>query len=136
MIDTDKCWLFAGKLVRGYGRVTQRIDGKEIGYPAHRLTYEKYVGVIPDGLVIDHLCRVRSCINPSHLEAVTSRENSLRGIGEPAKNAVKTHCPQGHEYTPDNIIYKYKKRYCRNCQNAYLREYSRRRWREQNPLPV
>ncbi len=68
-----------------------------------------YKRQIPEGLEIDHLCRVRNCINPEHLEAVTQRENFLRGI------AVKTHCKRGHEYSAENTRVYHRARHCRLC---------------------
>jgi hypothetical protein len=86
------------------------------GY-AHRWSYETFVGPIPDGLHLDHLCRNRSCVNPDHLEPVTIRENLLRGVGPSAKHAKKTHCPQGHPYAGDNLYVHPTKgmRFCRTC---------------------
>lgn len=72
----DECWVWCARTNRnGYGRL--RVGGREL--MAHRLAYEALVGPIPEGLVLDHLCRVRLCINPAHLEPVTVRENTLRG---------------------------------------------------------
>ena len=71
---------------------------------AHRVAYEKAYGPIPEGLVIDHLCRNGLCVNPEHLEAVTRKENILRGEGACAQNARKTHCKRGHELIPENLI--------------------------------
>lgn len=68
---------------------------------AHRISYKISHGGIPDGLVIDHLCRNRKCVKPEHLEAVTNKLNILRGVGATATNARKTHCPQGHSYSSD-----------------------------------
>jgi hypothetical protein len=65
---------------------------------AHRVIYEYLVGPIPDGLSIDHLCRVRHCVNPAHLEPVTHRENVLRGQAPTAVNGRKTRCKRGHEF--------------------------------------
>lgn len=71
------CWIWTGSVEgKGYGHPT--IAGKK--HPAHRLAYELLVGPVPEGLHLDHLCRVRRCVNPEHLEPVTSRENSLRGV--------------------------------------------------------
>jgi hypothetical protein len=83
---------------KGYSRVS---IGGSLGY-GHRLAYEAAVGPIPAGLLIDHLCRVRHCVNPWHLEPVTNRENILRGETVPAANAAKDRCAQGHEFTPEN----------------------------------
>lgn len=111
MISTDDCWLYAGtKDVRGYGT----INLKPHQY-VHRIVYESLIGEIPVGLVIDHLCRVRHCVNPDHLEAVTNAENVLRGEGTGAKNRVKTHCKNGHSLEGKNLIIYGNKRKCRIC---------------------
>ena len=107
----DGCHLWnAAVSGKGYGAI--QIDGTPVG--AHRVAYEMYVGPIPDGLHIDHLCRVVSCVNPSHLEPVTSRENTLRGA------AVKTHCPQEHEYSSRNSR---GHRRCETCISAANRRH-------------
>lgn len=79
---------------------------------AHRVAYESEFGSIPDGLEIDHLCRVRSCVNPEHLEAVTHTENVARGSGNPSKN--NTHCINGHEFSTSNT-YTNSGRQCKTC---------------------
>lgn len=89
---------------------------------AHRLSYELEVGPIPDGLVIDHLCRNRSCINPGHLEPVTHRINLLRGETIQAANARKTHCLRGHPFDEENTDRQsdgYRR--CRACKKARSR---------------
>lgn len=129
MIDKDDCWLFAGyKNTIGYGQIFTYFDRKPSYQYAHRVAYETFTGPIPDGLVIDHLCSVRCCINPDHLEPVTARVNTLRGEGV-GVNKRKTHCPEGHEYTLENTQ-QYGKgwRRCRQC--AILRH---RKFRENNP---
>ena len=94
------CWGWRAAInSHGYGVFSL---GGVVQY-AHRLAYQCLVGPIPDGLTIDHLCRVRSCVNPGHLEPVTHRENTLRGATLPAANARKTHCPKGHRYAGDNL---------------------------------
>lgn len=96
---TQSCWLWqAAKDRKSYGQV--RIRGRL--YRAHRWAYEFCIGRIPHGLQIDHLCRVTSCVNPDHLEAVTNQENTLRGDTMPWRLAAKTHCPKGHEYSAEN----------------------------------
>lgn len=67
--------------------------------PAHRWAYEREHGPIPEGFEIDHVCRNRACVRPSHLRAVDHRTNVLAGVGHSAVNARKTQCPKGHEYT-------------------------------------
>lgn len=129
---TDTCWLWRGAIEpghRGYGRMN--IEGRS--RVAHRVGYELLVGPIPEGLQLDHLCRVRRCVNPEHLEPVTPRENLLRGKTLAAANAAKTHCPVGHAYTPENTIFDAKRRIrsCRECSRRRSREWkARRRARE------
>lgn len=99
---TETCWLWtAGRNRDGYGLFSSQRGGQR---SAHRIAYEWERGPIPDGLQIDHLCRVTSCVNPAHLEAVTGRVNMLRGFAPPAINARKTHCINGHEFTPENTF--------------------------------
>lgn len=100
---TSSCWQWFGATdVSGYGRFSTGGKGVAPGL-AHRVAYEMHVGPIPPGLVIDHLCRNRSCVNPAHLEAVTPAENVRRTFEHPrVKPALRTHCPQGHEFTPEN----------------------------------
>lgn len=91
---------------------------------AHRVAYERWKGPIQDGLQIDHLCRVPCCVNPAHLEAVTQRENILRGTSTSAVHARKTHCIAGHPLSPDNVRPYGKKggRQCRTCHARRVRE--------------
>jgi len=110
----DICWNWtAAKMPAGYGLFGV---GRRRPEYAHRFSYELAFGPIPQGMVIDHLCRNTSCVNPDHLEVVTHRENSLRGNGSPALNARKTHCIHGHEFTPENTYrYPHGGRKCRTC---------------------
>ena len=83
---------------------------------AHRITWQLTNGPIPEGLQLDHLCRNRRCVRPSHLEPVTQHVNILRGQGASAVNALKTHCAVGHEYTPSNTRRGGRgQRVCREC---------------------
>lgn len=88
-----------------------------VQHVAHVYAYESVKGAVPDGLELDHLCRNRNCVNPYHLEAVTHRLNTLRGVGPVAENAKKTHCPKGHAYEGDNIKMDAGSRKCRTCVN-------------------
>lgn len=115
-VDENGCWRWTGcKSPRGYASISK--DGKVRSL--HRLVYEIFKGPIPTGLQIDHLCRVRDCCNPEHLEAVTQQENLRRGIGPSAENARKTHCPLGHPY---DWVTK-KGRGCKTCKAASNKRY-------------
>lgn len=117
--DDGDCWIWTAHVnPQGYGEFGRRGAGCRKGKStrAHRIAYELVVGQIPPGLVLDHLCRNRACVNPAHLEVVTVRENILRGSGFAALNARKTHCPRGHELTPDNVYRRGRRRVCRTCE--------------------
>lgn len=109
----DGCWEWQGYVTRdGYGCVIY--EGRITR--AHRAIYMLTMGAIPDGLLIDHLCRNRRCVNPAHLEAVTKRENTLRGNGVSAQCARQTACIHGHPFTAENTrIERGGKRRCRAC---------------------
>lgn len=115
----DGCWIWLGEIGRnGYGRFSQQgpVRGRWL---AHRLAYELVHGPIPAGLEIDHLCRVRACVRPDHLEAVSPAVNKQRAA---AQRPHVTHCPKGHEYTPENTRWTNPRpprltaqRQCRTC---------------------
>lgn len=119
------CWIWQGSTCGGgYGRVS--LDGHP--RQAHRVIYEQSVGAIPDGLHLDHLCRQRDCVNPAHLEPVTVRVNLLRGVGFSARNAAKTHCVAGHEFTPENTYVRENgRRDCKTCKSRRMKEFYARR---------
>jgi hypothetical protein len=122
----DGCWLWQGFRAHGYGRF--RISPTRTA-PAHRFSYQLLRGPVPDGFEIDHLCHDakctlgeacphRGCINPWHMRLVTHRENMASGRSNMARWRNPTHCPQGHEYSPENIYRYGKRRMCRTCALA------------------
>lgn len=117
---TDFCWLWsASKFKTGYGQFGA-------GKYAHRIAYEMIVGPIPEGMVIDHLCRVRHCVNPDHLEPVSNKTNLLRGVGFSGVNSRKTHCSKGHPFDEQNTYYSAKGyRACRTCHRISVRDAKR-----------
>ena len=119
------CWQWLSGVDRSsYGRFRL---GRSMRL-AHRVAYVSMVGPIPEGLVIDHLCRNRSCVNPAHMEPVTRGENALRGETIAARNAAVTQCPAGHLYDETNThIRPSGARYCRPCNVARVRELRTRR---------
>lgn len=113
------CWIWTASIVNGYGQF--RYQGKM--RRAHRLAYTLLVGDIPEGLEPDHLCRVRACVSPQHLEPVTHQENMRRGL-----EAQKPKCRQGHLLTGNNVRFYERKpgqgqRICRKCTVIRVRKY-------------
>lgn len=116
-IQENGCWEWiASKTGSGYGHLQWDKKFQQ----AHRVVYEILVGSIPYGLDLDHLCRIRSCVNPSHLEPVTRRENLRRN---PNSNETKTHCPYGHEYNIENTYNYLTGRECKICVRKRMRRY-------------
>jgi hypothetical protein len=110
---TETCWLWHGTVTdKGYGHFW--LDGRMVS--AHRRSYELYVGEIPEGLTLDHLCRVRRCVNPDHLEPVSNRENVLRGASPPALQAAQEACHRGHPFDEANTYRWRNSRQCRACR--------------------
>ena len=121
-----RCWLWqAAKDPKGYGRMGVEVAPKVMRMATvHRVSYQLYRGPIPDGLQIDHLCRVRHCVNPDHLEVVTPYENYLRGnrgatgpAPRPRPRNVKTHCKHGHLYDEENTYWSKGTRICKRCHS-------------------
>lgn len=111
----------------GYGLVGLRSHHLML---AHRVAYELSRGPIPEGLVIDHLCHNRSCVNPDHLQAVTRGENVRRGDAAPIMRGVRSTCVNGHEYTPENTLFAktrgVRSRVCRECRHASAKRFRER----------
>jgi hypothetical protein len=118
--DLGPCWIWtAGRTSEGYGQFKWKQE-PIWSTLAHRISYYLIVGPIPEGLEIDHLCRVRTCLNPAHLEPVTAQENQLRSESASGLSARKTHCPQGHPY---DCINSRGNRCCRRCMREQARRY-------------
>lgn len=115
------CWLWTGATdTGGYGLISYK--GRRC-LKVHRAYLEAIGQPVPDGLTVDHLCRVHGCCNPDHLEVVTHQQNVLRGIGPTAINAAKTHCIHGHEFTEANTIINTRgNRHCRTCAKLRVRK--------------
>ncbi len=137
VVDEFGCWAWQGKLTdKGYGaiRKNKSIDPKQLNNLTHIVMYEALVGPVSYGLELDHKCRNRRCCNPAHLEAVTHRENVLRGEGLAAQNARKTHCNEGHPLFGLNMrIDCLGRRVCQICRRATVERYEARRRLECSP---
>lgn len=121
------CWRWRGRHDgKGYGQWDPPAPRNGLSFWVHRAVYQGLVGRIPEGLELDHLCRVVDCCNPAHLEPVTHQENCRRGR---SANREKTHCWQGHLLSGDNVwVAKTGMRHCRACSRERAR-----RWKAQNP---
>lgn len=121
VLAENGCWQWTKSCRNGYPALS--VNKRQQG--AHRYSYELFVGPIPEGYTIDHLCRNKRCVNPKHLEAVTNRVNVLRGIGVTAHNSRKEKCKHGHEFTPENTAIRKGGRSCRICERTHSRKWIR-----------
>lgn len=131
----ESCWEWLGAITdRGYGRVHHNGRPRK----AHRVTYELLRGPIPDGLVIDHLCRNRLCVNPRHLDAVSIAENNRRGARSTASGLLipLDKCVNGHDYTPENTVWRGGARKgCKECARARSASHYREKRADQPKAP-
>lgn len=120
------CWLWLGAVAANYGTFTYQNRQTT----AHRASYLFHHGAIPNGLVLDHLCRNVLCVNPDHLEPVTQRVNVMRGnsrYNASSWQSAKTHCAKGHEYSPDNTKIIGNRRQCITCARLRRAAYKKRK---------
>lgn len=135
----DGCWQWTAGTIASkgcanrYGRFWYRLRATT----AHRASHEMFIGPIPSGLTVDHLCQNTLCVNPAHLEAITSGANTLRSPATlAAQNSLKTHCKRGHELTEENTRLQFraggarKSRTCRECERIKQRKREGRVWVE------
>lgn len=133
VVTSNGCWVVVAirtgepLALSSSGYCLVRVDGRQ--WLAHRYLWEMANGAIPDGLVLDHLCRNPACCNPAHLEPVSQRVNLLRGQTLQAANASKVACPQGHPYAGVNLYVSPRtgRRTCRECHRTHQRTYLSRK---------
>lgn len=118
---TDTCWLWTGSNNGRYGSFKMYYRKQVL---AHRASYMMYVGKIPEGLTINHMCRVTLCVRPDHLELMTLKDNVLAGNTRAAANKAKTECDNGHEFDIGNTYWRPNgSRSCKMCTKLRMRKY-------------
>jgi hypothetical protein len=128
---SNSCWNWTASCdSKGYGQYaigTYKPNSRR-NARAHQVSYALTIGEVPENMVIDHLCRNRTCVNPAHMEVVTNKDNILRGVSPSSKHAIKTHCPYGHPYNDSNTRLNAGSRVCRTChrQREALRKIAQR----------
>lgn len=137
-VTESGCWIWTGYTTQhGYAQMQDYSGEKRRKLYIHRLSYLHFKGPIPPRFTIDHLCRVRCCINPDHLEAVSIGENVLRGDSESGKHKRQTHCKNGHPLVPGNLAYlatRPRARICLICKRNTGARYHAKKRRLQNQL--
>lgn len=124
------CLIWEGSVnLQGYATI-QRRKISSVPMLTHRFVYELSFGPIPEGLELDHLCRVRCCINPTHLEPVTHSENMKRSPLKPQR--IATHCVHGHPFSGENLVLKKDRRACRECRRKSFRKWYEKQKGEAN----
>lgn len=116
--QNNNCWEWQGALQSGYGFLAQ----DKVSHRVHRVSYKIFKGSLIKGMVIDHICRNKSCVNPDHLRQVDQHTNTFENSENiMAKNKQKTHCKRGHEFTIENTTKEKTGRSCRECRKMYLK---------------
>jgi hypothetical protein len=114
----NECWIWTGwKNLKGYGQFW--LNGGDV--PSQRVAHELFIGPIPEGYHVDHICKNRACVRPDHLQVLTHFENS----GQARRD--KTHCLNGHEFSESNTYVFNGMRHCKTCVRDRMRKYLARK---------
>ena len=128
-VRTEKggCWLWEGYVDKdGYGRMVSREHSVVVSGYVHRMAWEQYRGAIPKGMQIDHLCKIKNCVNPEHLEVTSPQVNNLRSNSMAAKYARRDACKHGHPLTGANVRKVGNTRVCQTCNRQRVAEHRAR----------